>query len=724
MAEKRVSVRLIATGGDGVKAVLHGVGEAGQRGMARFSSAVDVANARFAAFAAKARLAAFAAGAAVAVAGAAMIRSSLQTIDAQGKLAQSLLTTTASVQVLERAGELAGVSMSGVEQAAKDMTRRLSQAAAGTGPAVKALDALHLKASDLMAVPLDARIAMVSDAMTRFVPAAQRAAVAGAIFGEEGSIAMSRIDSETIRQATADLTAFGVIVDETGKNQIARTNDALSRLGLIARGVSNQLAVAAAPAMEAVANAMAAIFSVSGPVGQGIKIVFDNLGRLVTYAGTFVALMAGRWVAGMAAAALSVNGVATALVFLRGALIRTGIGALIVLAGELVYQFTRLVKGSGGFGEALTLLKAVAVEVMERIRFATMAVAKTFYAVTLSIEAWWGTMFYKLTEKAHEWARGSVSILAHVADWLDPNKTYADFMAEIPAVEDVLAKPSEEAAKRAVNAWGQVTDLWSQTTKPLESWQALSDAMANADEGVPAITRTTDATNDLGDALATAGAKGKKAKDEIATGWGAVSKGLADYAKDAMNWGKGLGDTLVGAFRGAEDAFRNFTKTGKFDFKGMIASILSDLATLAFRSAVLGPLANALAGAFGGGGGGLGGVLASIFHTGTNAAGYSQGPAREVPAAAFLNAPRFHKGLSWLKSDEFPAILQRGERVIPRGGDGGGGGMAFAPVFNIDARGAQQGVAEQIDARMRAYTPEMKRMAEQAIAEARIRGRL
>ena len=49
--------------------------------------------------------------------------------------------------------------------------------------------------------------------------------------------------------------------------------------------------------------------------------------------------MAGRWVAGLVAAAVSVRGLATALVVLRGALIRTGIGALIVAAGEMVYQF-------------------------------------------------------------------------------------------------------------------------------------------------------------------------------------------------------------------------------------------------------------------------------------------------------------------------------------------------------------------------------------------------
>jgi hypothetical protein len=96
---------------------------------------------------------------------------------------------------------------------------------------------------------------------------------------------------------------------------------AISRLGLIWHGLSNQLAVAAAPALEAVANAMAAMASRTGPLGTAIAVLFDNIGRLTTYAATFAAMLAGRWVAGMAAAALSVRGLATALMVMRGALI-------------------------------------------------------------------------------------------------------------------------------------------------------------------------------------------------------------------------------------------------------------------------------------------------------------------------------------------------------------------------------------------------------------------
>jgi hypothetical protein len=370
MAEKRVSVRLVAEGGRQVRAELEGVGEAGARGFGRLSSEMDLANTRVAAFARRATLAAAAASAALVAAGGAMIRSGLQTVDAQAKLAQSLGTTVASIQTLERAGELAGVSMSGIEQATKDLTRRLSQAAAGTGPAADALDRLGLSASDLIALPLDQRVGAINAAIDAFVPAAERAAVAGQLFGEEGSIAMSRIDTATLRQATEDVLAFGVVVSEQDADQIERTNDALSRLGLIWRGVSNQLAVAAAPALEAVANALAAIARTTGTVGIAITALFDNIGRLTTYAVTFAAVMAGRWVAGMAAAALSVRGLATALVFLRGALIRTGIGALIVGAGELVYQFTRLMAGAGGFGNAMGLLSDLASEVWGRIGLA------------------------------------------------------------------------------------------------------------------------------------------------------------------------------------------------------------------------------------------------------------------------------------------------------------------------------------------------------------------
>ena len=130
---------------------------------------------------------------------------------------------------------------------------------------------------------------------------------------------------------------------------------------------------------------MAAVARTTGPLGIAIRGLFDNLGRLAAYATTFAGVMAGRWVAGLVAAAVSVRGLATALMVLRGALIRAEIGALIVGAGELVYQFARLVSGAGGFGEALSLLGDVASEVWERIKLGGRSLALSLQSVWAAI---------------------------------------------------------------------------------------------------------------------------------------------------------------------------------------------------------------------------------------------------------------------------------------------------------------------------------------------------
>lgn len=65
------------------------------------------------------------------------------------------------------------------------------------------------------------------------------------------------------------------------------------------------------------------------------------------------------------------------------------------------------------------------------------------------------------------------------------------------------------------------------------------------------------------------------------------------------------------------------------------------------------------------GGGFLSGILGSIFHQGGVVG--SGGPKRNVHPAVFAGAPRMHSGgVAGLRSGEVPAILQKGEVVIPK----------------------------------------------------------
>ena len=785
MTTKQVSVRLSATGGRQVRAELEGVGEAGARGFGRLSREMEAANRRMEAFWRRAGVAAAAATAALAAAAGAMIRSGLQVVDAQAKLAASLDTTVASIQVLERAGDLAGVSMGQIEQATMQLTRRLSQAASGTGPAVSALNRLRLSAAELQRLPLDERIALIQDRLAEMVPEAERAAVASQLFGDRAALVFTRIDSATLRQANQDLIDFGVIVSDQDAGQIERTNDAISRLGLLWRGVSNQLTVAVAPAIEAVVEGLARIANVNGPLGQSIRLVFDNLGRLASTAVAFAGFLAGRWVAGVVAATLSVKGLATALVFLRGALIRTGIGALIVGAGELVYWFSRLVAGAGGFGAAMGLLRDVAVEVWGRIKMGASsagaratamfydlksdaasamasaitsvvdfgnAAVNTFQGTFYAVQAVWNALpdvfarigalaMNTLIEAMQSGLAGVTEAINTVLtlggrrpEWAIAPPDLSDWMAVVPEAVDIGGRAAEGFARgfetnllavpdlgleaiasealSSANTYRQAAeDLARGATAPLASWQALTDAVTSAgNDGADALTdaegsarRLTEALEDTeeqatraGGAARQAGADAAAGANEAATGWRAVANALADYARDAMDWGKGLGQTLVGAFRSAENAFREFVKTGKLDFRSLISSILADLAMLAFKRGVLGPIANALAGVFGGGG-----LFAGIFHNGGMVG--AGAPMRRVPALAFADAPRVHAG-GWagLRPDEVPAILQRGERVLSRrevsAGMAGGGPQRLEITVQVEGARGNREIEEMVNA--------------------------
>ena len=124
------------------------------------------------------------------------------------------------------------------------------------------------------------------------------------------------------------------------------------------------------PLAQGISTAMGRIGEILIDVAE---LVINNLDRIITIAATAAAFFAGRWVAAFIAARVATFSLSTALVALRGALIRTGFGALIVAAGELVFQFTRLVQAAGSFGEAMSLLAAVGAEVWQRLKDITGA---------------------------------------------------------------------------------------------------------------------------------------------------------------------------------------------------------------------------------------------------------------------------------------------------------------------------------------------------------------
>ena len=81
---------------------------------------------------------------------------------------------------------------------------------------------------------------------------------------------------------------------------------------------------------------------------------------------------------------------------------------------------------------------------------------------------------------------------------------------------------------------------------------------------------------------------------------------------------------------------------------------------------------------------------AETFHSGGTVG--DPHPVRSIPISYLVSAPRLHSGIA---ADEYPAILQRGEKVISKGkagesgNNGGGGGKTSVTINNYTGQQVQ-----------------------------------
>jgi len=174
---------------------------------------------------------------------------------------------------------------------------------------------------------------------------------------------------------------------------------------------------------------------------------------------------------------------------------------------------------------------------------------------------------------------------------------------------------------------------------------------------------------------------------------------LVAFSKTLNDMGSMVGDTIVKAFKGAEDALVNFVKTGKLDFKSLVDSILSDLARMAIRQSITKPLFNAFSSALSGGFGGGNALSGASLPSGTGGISWSDAinaPSLGYASGGYVNRPTLgmigEGGESELvipqsKLASAMARYQAGARggaIVPGGNNAnGGGGSGYAGGGNV-----------------------------------------
>ena len=290
---------------------------------------------------------------------------------------------------------------------------------------------------------------------------------------------------------------------------------------------------------------------ITNGIATAIKWIADNIQRLAIYAATAAAVFAGAYVYGLIAAATATGGLSAALGILRTALFRTGVGVIVVLLGELVYQVWQGADAVGGLSNYFTILGDTGKAALDWIIAGGYAMVDAFNGIALTI----GATFTGLWAQVQ---RGFANLMAAIQGGINSMiaglndaftfsisnpftgeqmagmnglgiqaTTFAD--GYIKAADDSAAA-AEDLSNRANAAFDSMTDRFKDLKNPLDVYsEGMATATKQTEEAARAAGKldstlrgpgTPDAPYEPG------GGKGKKG------GKGGAGESMSKYLAD------------------------------------------------------------------------------------------------------------------------------------------------------------------------------------------------
>jgi Ca2+-binding EF-hand superfamily protein len=582
-----------------------------------------------------ARRAAIGAGALI-TATVALTRSSMNQIDALTKQARQVGLLTRDFQAMSLVAEEAGVSTGSLTNMLGIMQRNIVELSRGTANQTRAFQQLGISLKDLQGLSPDQQFERIAAALSAVEDPAQKTALAMEVFGRSGREAINMLNGYTdaLDDARRFQEAFGIAVGQDAAEAIERANDAVGRLSMGFRGLGNLLAAEAAPRVEAFANRMIDLIVQTDAINRVANVMTAVLERAVFVLGAAAAAF-GVYRAAAVVASVATMGFATALGVARAALIRLGIGALIVGAGELAFQLTRLVERTGGWGNALELLGDVASGVWEGIKTSARSIEPALGAVWQDIRAGFFSLMEALTRR-----------------WTDFLLTLSGGVSNIPGAEEIAAS-IVGAAARSDAAMAGFTRSANQAAASADNLRGVASQMAssgfdNARAALAKLNKTVDENTTETDGAADAADRLNAALEKVTETTGGAGGGGGGVVPEIKKLNEELqqtpqfvndlasawGDFVVNGFRD----FQGFVRNVLNSFKRMISSMVADAARARIMQALGagGGMAAGPAMASGGGGmGGAGGLLGSLLPAAGTATGFAGGLGNAMGGSIF-----------------------------------------------------------------------------------------
>ena len=205
----------------------------------------------------------------------AMTKKGLAAVDTLAKLAATIGTNVASIQILRHMATLGGVSIEKMDKSIAKMTKNIGESAMGIGTATDALKELGLKATDLEKMKPERMFGVLADAINKLPTEARKSSIAYDIFGRAGQelIVTMKGGSKAVAEMGKKLKELGILIGDKQANLVEQANDAWADIGLVWDGLSKQLAVHFAPVLIEIATRLRAMIVEFGGMSQVAEFI-------------------------------------------------------------------------------------------------------------------------------------------------------------------------------------------------------------------------------------------------------------------------------------------------------------------------------------------------------------------------------------------------------------------------------------------------------------------
>lgn len=264
--------------------------------------------------------------------------------------------------------------------------------------------------------------------------------------------------------------------------------------------------------LSPLAGQLASAFQTVADVGiQMAEVIINNLDRILITAGLVAGFFAAKWVAAFVAARVATFSLAAALTTLRAALIRTGIGALVVALGEGVYQFSRISKAAGGFGEAVALIGEVFTATWNGVLKSVPELGPAFRGVTRLVMGLWGDMIAWMSQKIGVFLGQFGRRIANIPGLGDASSALNQMAADFGQSQLGLSAEADAMRQSGQNILGGVASNVANNFKPVtESVQKIRDLLASIKDERITLPDLLGVGTDEGE-----GGKGKSASEKL-----------------------------------------------------------------------------------------------------------------------------------------------------------------------------------------------------------------